>query len=151
MSLTTFRGGSGVSARAITPSLQLAKLVGQLARAISPPAGAADPLPLFSRDESRVVMNTRGVLGRLFANPEFRTESEPGPNSGFVRDIEMPPLGTDARVGGRLFAGSEVEMTKAVNSFVAAIDTQLADAVPVDLIPALAGRSIAQGRCPARC
>lgn len=144
MSLTTFRGGSGVSARAITPSLQLAKLVGQLARAISPPAGAADPLPLFSRDESRVVMNTRGVLGRLFANPEFRTESEPGPNSGFVRDIEMPPLGTDARVGGRLFAGSEVEMTKAVNSFVAAIDTQLADAVPVDLIPALAGRSIAQ-------
>ncbi len=144
MSLTTSRGGSGVSARAITPSLQLAKFVSQLAKAISPPDGAGDPLPLFSHDDTRVIVNTRGVLGRLFALPEFTTESEPGLNSGFVRDIEMPPLGTDARVGGRLFAGSEAETTKAVNKLVAAIEGQLDAAVPADLIPSLAGKSVAQ-------
>jgi hypothetical protein len=133
MSATTPRGGSGVSARSITPSLQLAKLAGLLAKSLEDPAASSGALPLLSCVEGRVAVNTRGVLGHLFANPEFASSFTAGPNTGFVRDIELPPFGTDARVGGRMLAGSQQETAKAINRMVDAIEKCIEQVVPADV------------------
>lgn len=142
MSATTPRGGSGVSARSITPSLQLAKLSGLLAKSLENPAVSSGPLPLLNCSEGRVVVNTRGVLGHLFANPEFASSFSPGPNAGFVRDIDLPPAGTDARVGGRLLAGSQQETAKAINRMVDAIEKHIDQLVPADVQSGLSAHSV---------
>jgi len=96
----------------------------------------------LSCSEGRVVVNTRGVLYDLFANPEFVSSFSPGSSTGFVRDIELPPAGTDARVGGRLLAGSQQEMAKAVNRMVDAIEKQIDQLVPADVQSGLSAHSI---------
>ena len=115
MSTSPYRGGSSVSARSVTPSLQLAKLAELLANALPPTQDAAQTaLPLLTVRDGQVVVNTRGVLARLFRNPEFAKQFEPGDGSGFIRDMEPPPRGTTARVGGRLQHGTETSAAKSL-------------------------------------
>lgn len=142
MSATTPRGGSGVSARSIAPSLQLAKLTGLLAKSLDDPAAASGSLPLLSCVDGRVVVNTRGVLGHLFGNPDFTSTFAAGTGTGFVRDIELPPIGTDARVGGRLFAGTQQETAKAINQLVDLIEKQIEQVIPVEVQQDLSAHTI---------
>lgn len=124
------RGGSSVSARSVTPSLQLEKLAALLTKAL--PTDSASPqaaLPLIGVDGPKVLINTRGVLYRLFQSEGFKTAFAPGVDSGFVRDMSMPPRGTTARVGGRLLHGSESATAKAIESLHASIEEQVADAL----------------------
>lgn len=115
MTNTPSRGGSSVSARSVTPSLQLEKLAALLAKSIPPdPASPQAALPLLSVHGTKVLVNTRGVLFRLFRSEVFRTAFAPGEDSGFIRDMAIPPRGTTARVGGRLLQGSEGATSKAI-------------------------------------
>lgn len=133
MTNTPSRGGSSVSARSVTPSLQLDKLAALLAKSITPdPASLQAALPLLSVDGTKVLVNTRGVLFRLFRSEIFRTAFAPGADSGFIRDMTIPPRGTTARVGGRLSQGSEGATSKAIeklhDAIAAEVDAVLGDA-----------------------
>lgn len=133
MTNTPSRGGSSVSARSVTPSLQLEKLAALLAKSIPPdPASPQAALPLLSVDGTKVLVNTRGVLFRLFRSEIFRTAFAPGEESGFIRDMAIPPRGTTARVGGRLLQGSEGATSKAIEKLhdviAAEVDSALANA-----------------------
>jgi len=133
MTNTPSRGGSSVSARSVTPSLQLEKLAALLAKSIPPDSASPQAaLPLLSVDGTKVLVNTRGVLFRLFRSEIFRTAFAPGEESGFIRDMAIPPRGTTARVGGRLLQGSEGATSKAIEKLhdviAAEVDSALADA-----------------------
>ncbi|MDQ3060070.1 MAG: hypothetical protein M3R45_11190 [Pseudomonadota bacterium] len=132
MTNTPSRGGSSVSARSVTPSLQLEKLAALLAKSIPPdPASPQAALPLLSVDGPKVLVNTRGVLFRLFRSEIFRTAFAPGEDSGFIRDMAIPPRGTTARVGGRLLQGSEGATSKAIEKLHGVIAAEV-DAVVGD-------------------
>ena len=132
MTNTPSRGGSSVSARSVTPSLQLEKLAALLAKSIPlDPASPQAALPLLSVDGTKVLVNTRGVLFRLFRSEIFRTAFAPGEDSGFIRDMAMPPRGTTARVGGRLLQGSEGVTSKAIEKLHGVIAAEV-DAVVGD-------------------
>ncbi len=129
------RGGSSVSARSVTPSLQLEKLAALLTKAL--PADSTSPqaeLPLLSVDGAKVLINTRGVLFRLFQSEAFKPAFAPGQDSGFVRDMTMPPRGTTARVGGRLLQGTESATAKAIEALHKSVEGLLDEALKgVDL------------------
>lgn len=130
MATTSSRGGSSVSARSVSPSLNLAKLSELLLAALAPhDTSKQAALPLLSVDKSKVLLNTRGVLYRLFQTEGFRTEFEPGTHSGFVRDMDLPPPGMTARVGGRLLAGSEGATSKAIDKLHEAIAAAVEEAL----------------------
>lgn len=115
MSTSPSRGGSTVSARSVTPSLNLAELVQQLCKALpkSSPAGQA-ALPLVFVEAGTVIVEPRGALYRLFQGEQFDKAFSPGPSTGLLRDASVPPRGTIARMGGRLLAGTEPATAKAV-------------------------------------
>lgn len=129
------RGGSSVSARSVTPSLQLEKLAALLTKSLaSDSASPQAALPLLNVDGNKVLINTRGVLHRFFQLEDFRTAFTPGQDSGFVRDMTMPPRGTTARVGGRLLQGTEGATAKSIESFHKAVEGLVDDALQgVDL------------------
>ncbi len=135
MSTTPFRGGSSVHAHSVTPSLNLAKLAELLAKALPPIAASAQKaLPLVTCDGSKLVINTRGVLMRLYGDAEFIQQFAPGADSGFVRDLLVPPRGTTARVGGRLLHGTETAATKGIEKLHSAASAALDEALAgVDL------------------
>lgn len=110
------RGGSSISARTRTPSLQLHRLAELLTKSLAPEPGAQgiDALPLISLSANRLVVNPRSVLKRFFSHKDFAEAFAPGQDSGFICDMELPPIGTTARVGGRLLPGSEAQVTKAI-------------------------------------
>ncbi|MBS3974568.1 MAG: hypothetical protein KGZ89_06870, partial [Actinobacteria bacterium] len=113
MSTPSHLGGSSVSARTVTPSLQLAKLAELLARALaSTDTSAQSALALLSLRGGQVVVNMHGVLYRLFQDPEFSKQFAPGEGSGFIRDMTPLPGGTTARVGGRLQHATEAATAK---------------------------------------
>jgi len=115
MSTPPYQGGSSVSARSVTPSIQLAKLAELLADALPPTQDAPRmALPLLSVRDGQVIINTGGVLYRLFGNPEFTKQFDPDSGGGFIRDMELPPRGTTARVGGRLPHGTEAAVAKSL-------------------------------------
>ena len=135
MSTSPYRGGSSVSARSVTPSLQLAKLAELLANPLPPTQDAPQTaLPLASVRDGQVVVNTRGVLARLFRNPEFAKQFEPGDGSGFIRDMEPPPRGTTARVGGRLQHGTEAAAAKSLEKLYSVV-SDLVDEVLKGVAP----------------
>lgn len=123
MTNVSSRGGSSVSARSITPSLQLESLARLLAKSLPPAppesqeAGQTNPqatFPLLTVAGTKIQINTRGVMYRLVTSEGFRKEFEPGENSGFMRDLTPPPRGTTARVGGRLLQGTRESTSKAM-------------------------------------
>ena len=134
MTTTPSRGGSSVSARSVTPSLQLAKLAELLAKTL--PSSSATPqasMPFIALMGPKLLVNTRGALFRLFQS-EFRTVFAPSDATGFIRDMEVPPRGTTARVGGRLLQGSEGAASKAIAAFHEAVTKEVDTALEgVDL------------------
>lgn len=135
MSTTPSRVGSSVHAHSVTPSLNLAKLAELLAKALPPTAASAqEALPLVIFDGSKLVINTRGVLIRLYGDKEFGQQFAPGADTGFVRDLLMPARGTTARVGGRLLHGTETATTKGIEKLYSAASAALDEALAgVDL------------------
>lgn len=122
---STIRGGSSVSARDRTPSIQLARLADLLATAIPKVGDGIYAMPLMHLEGSTLHLNTRSVISRLLANPLFKPDFEPGDETGFVRDVELPPYGTTAKLGGRLLPGSEAATAQAIEKLRTAIATEL--------------------------
>lgn len=135
MPTTPPRGGSSVHAHSVTPSLNLAKLAELLAKALPPTAASAQKaLPLVTCDGSKLVINTRGVLIRLYGDEDFTLQFAPGADTGFVRDLLVPPRGNTARIGGRLLHGSETATTKGIEKLQSAASAALDEALAgVDL------------------
>jgi hypothetical protein len=126
MTTTPSRGGSSVSARNRTPSLSLAKLAELTSKSI--PAlstGSLSAIPLLSVEGKKLRVNTRSVLRRLMDNESFKPSFTPGKDSGFIRDMAMPPMGTTAKVGGRLLPGSEAAAALQIESLRAAVSLEL--------------------------
>lgn len=71
-------------------------------------------MPLISLRGKQLVVNPRSVLQRFLVQKDFAHTFAPGQDSGFICDMELPPIGTTARVGGRLLPGSEAQVTKAI-------------------------------------
>jgi hypothetical protein len=137
MNAPTIRGGASALVHARTPSLDLAKLAELLTSAIPrDDSRGVGGLPLASLDGNRILLNTRGVLGRLFKHKDFKTAFEPSETSGFIRDITLPPLGLSAKVGGRLLPGTEANTSKAI--------ARLHEAIGIELDSALAGQNLKQ-------
>jgi hypothetical protein len=126
MTTSRIRGGSRISARDRAPSVNLSKLAELLSKSIAP-AESTGPggLRLFSQEDGRVRVNTRGVVSRLLANPDFQAAFAPGEESGFLRDADPPPYGTTAKMGGRLLHGTQAANAKALNALRDAVVEQL--------------------------
>lgn len=118
------RGGSSVSARDRTPALHLSKLAEQLAVALPKGENGIGAMPFFRLDGATLHLNTRSVLQRLMANPAFTKQFEPGNETGFVRDVEMPPFGMTAKVGGRLLSSSEPATSHAIEKLREAVSAE---------------------------
>ncbi|WP_426175966.1 hypothetical protein [Massilia sp. TWR1-2-2] len=125
MTTSPVRGGSSVSARNRTPSLNLAKLAELVSKSI-PPLGsdALQAIPLLSVEGKKLRVNTRSVIQRLITHESFKPSFEPGDDSGFVRDMVMPPFGTAAKVGGRLVSESEAATAKQLESLHTAVSLE---------------------------
>ncbi|RNF30204.1 hypothetical protein NM04_13830 [Massilia aurea] len=122
---STIRGGSSVSARDRTPSLHLAKLAELVAKAVPKGDAGIYTMPFMRLEGTTLHLNTRSVISRLLASPSFKPEFEPGDETGFVRDVEMPPIGTAAKLGGRVLPGSEAATTEAIEKLRIAISAEL--------------------------
>lgn len=118
-------GGASISARARTPSLDLATLTNLLAATIPADADAARAegfsLLRFDVEAQQLHVNLRGVLNRLYRQPGNQAIMKAGDNSGFLRDIEFPPKPCTAKLGGRLLPGSEAATTTGIKKLQEAI------------------------------
>lgn len=141
MSSTTFGGGSGVSTHSITPSLHIAPLINLLSQLLEKPTNIGEH-PLLSYIEGKVVINTRGVLHRMYKSEKFNSYCEPTKTTGFVRDLYAPPKGTTARVGGKLLSGSHVETSKAVNQLVNQLQKHINQAIPENIQNEITSHSV---------
>ena len=122
-------GGATISARARTPSLDLATLSSLLAAATPATADVvrAEGFSLlrFDSEANQLHVNLRGILQRLYRQPEFQSIKKTGDTSGFLRDIEFPPRACTAKLGGRLLPGSEAATTKGITKLQEAISTAI--------------------------
>jgi len=144
-------GGASISARARTPSINLARLSELLASSIVPTgdsnSAAGFPLASLANDGKRLRINLRGVLQRLFQQPTFTKDFSAGETSGFIRDIEFPPRGTTAKMGGRLLPESEAKTTAGVEKLrevIAAELTRALEGADLRLLTATATQSALQ-------
>lgn len=126
MSTSPSRGGAGVSARSITPALDLATLADQLANAIATPEGSNSPSFLTVTGD-KVLLNMREPLRRLVTAPQFAQAFSPGEDSGYMRDTVVPPRGVNARIGGRLLHGTEAKAAKAMEKLHEAVAETVAE------------------------
>lgn len=135
MTTSRVRGGSRIAARDRAPSVHLAKLVDLLSKCVDANGTTgAEGLPLVSAADGKVRINTRGILGRLLKHADFASAFEPGEETGFLRDADLPPFGMSAKMGGRLVQGSEAGTAKAINALRAAIEKNMDDVLAgVDL------------------
>jgi hypothetical protein len=128
MTIAPTKGGSSISARNRTPSLDLAKLAELLAKSVPADANAAQP-PLITVDGKKIRVNTRAVIGRLLRDDAFLPSFEPGEDTGFIRDMVMPSAGTQAKIGGRLVPGSDALTAKHLASLEVAVKAEVDTAV----------------------
>ncbi len=130
--------GAAISARARTPSIDLASLADLAAKSVEADASSkgaqAFPLAKFDENGKRLRINLRGVLGRLMLHKDFKATFSAGETSGFIRDTDFPPRGTTAKMGGRVLPGSEAKTTMAIE--------KLHEAICKELDAALAGSDI---------
>lgn len=126
-----FPGGARLAVTDGAPSIDLATLGQQLARAIPAAADSANvkAFKLFSYEQHRIRVNTRGVISRLLLDTEFKTAFAPGEHSGFLRDAEMPPFGTAAKMGGRLVQGTQRTTATAVKALHEVIKQEVTDSL----------------------
>ena len=130
------RGGAEISARNVSPSLQLDKLSGILAESITPKSVSESTLspsasPLVKIEGRKIILNISSVLRRMYQMPQFKVDFSPGEGTGFLRDMIIPPAGCVAKVGGRLLHGTEVNTAKMLDklqcNIASAIDSSLGD------------------------
>jgi hypothetical protein len=138
------QGGASIAARNRIPSLDLASIAQQLAQAVpaAPEGTHLAKLPLVRLDGNKLRINTRSVLSRFMLAPEFVKAFEPGEESGFVKDLVMPPAGTAAKVGGRLTAKTMSSLSGHLTKLQAAIGTELDAALAATKLESLTKPSL---------
>jgi hypothetical protein len=139
---TPHLGGASISARTRTPSVDLAHLAKLLAKALDPARTPSSAL--FIAGANRLDVNVGRALRLLFKEPGFTDDLSFGDDKGFIRDLEIPPRGTSAKLGGRLLPGSEAKVTSAVERLHNAISKHLDAALSSTHLRELAGASAAQ-------
>ena len=122
MTIAQTKGGSSISARNRTPSLDLAKLAELLSKSIPADSGQT---PLISVADKKLRVNTRTVLVRLLKADGFTSSFEPGEDKGFVRDIVIPSAGAQSKIGGKLLPGSEALTSKQLTALEVAVKLEL--------------------------
>jgi Skp family chaperone for outer membrane proteins len=130
MTTSPIKVGASVAAQNRTPSLDLATTVTLLAQAI--PASATEglsALPFVSLEANKIRVNTRAVLNRFMHAPGFSSAFDPGEQTGFVRDLVMPPNGMTAKVGGRLVSGTQSALSAQLEKLRAAVSAELSTSI----------------------
>lgn len=143
MTTSRLRGGSRVSARDQAPSVNLVRLAELLSQSINV-TNVAPPgdLPFISTEDVKLRLNTRGVLERLLRHHDFERTFSPTEGSGFLRDVDIPPFGTTAKMGGRIVHGSEAATAKAIHGLRAAIAAELDSALTTFDLASLSANSL---------
>lgn len=132
-------GGASISARTRTPSLNLSRLCELLTQALKPEIVQA---PSFLRyAEGRLHVDLREALRRLYKVPGFSVDLAPGADTGFLRDLELPPRGTIAKMGGRLLLGTEGKTTAAIEKLQEIIRRELEGVLPEQALRSLVAPS----------
>ena len=131
---TSHPGGASISACARTPSIDLPRLAELMVKALDLPAAGQ----FITAEAGRLEVNSGKALRLLFETPGFKEDLAPSSNSGFIRDIEIPPRGTVAKVGGRLLPGSEIKVTSAIEKLHVTISRHLDTALTPAILLALA-------------
>lgn len=106
------RGGAGVSARSVTPSVDLGTLAELLTKTLQEESVQSS---LVRLNGSKLNVNLFEPLLRLVKSDAFAKAFAPGSESGFLRDTAAPAKGTTARIGGRLLHSSEAKAAKAID------------------------------------
>lgn len=128
-------GGASISARSRTPSLNLARLTELVAKAIPPNETVSGPF--LSYQDGRLRLHLMSALRRLYKNPEFIADFSDGVDAGFMRDLELPPRGMSAKIGGRLLPGSESKTTTAIEKLRTFVSRELDAALPSEAFASL--------------
>ena len=128
-------GGASISARTRTPSVNLSRLVELMAKAIEPASIPTEQL--FGTADSRLHVNLGGILRCLFKTPGFIEDLSPSNESGFIRDLEIPPRGTTAKIGGRLLPGTDGKATAAIEKLHGIVSEHLDTALSSTSLSAL--------------
>ena len=132
-------GGATISARTRTPSLNLSRLCELLVQAFKP--NDTGPLRFAQYADGRLLLDLRETMRRFYKVPGFLTDLAPGEATGFLQDLELPPRGTFAKLGGRLVPGSEGKTTAALEKLHAAISRELDVALPEGSVETLVADS----------
>ena len=127
---TPAQRGARARAHQRAPSVDLVRLIELLTKAVPPDASAGGhpaAWPLFDVDTERrrLRVNTRGVLSRLYVADAFRKDFRHGEDSGFLRDVEPPERGNDARLGGRVMAERLADLPHATSALMKALQDEL--------------------------
>lgn len=125
---TSNLGGASISARARTPSVNLSRLCELLTQALKPEGSG--PSGFIRYADGRLHLNLIDSLRRLYKLPEFQSDLAVGVDVGFFRDLELPPRGTSAKVGGRLLPGTEAKTTSALVKLHETISRELNAVLP---------------------
>ncbi len=122
------RGGASLSARDLTPSLDLAPICEQLAEAVANTSGQNGEFIAF--DGHKLTVDVCSVIGRFVGQPDFAEQFAPEGASAVLKDVSLPPQDTVARLGGRLLAGSSPRASKAIEKLQDAIASAIDAAFP---------------------
>ncbi|WP_332747623.1 hypothetical protein [Hydrogenophaga sp.] len=128
MQPTPTRRGASASARSVTPSLNLAKLVELLCKSIDSAAGGSTS-HFLKVQGSKLFINTRSPLYELVTSDEFKAAFTPGEQVGFIRDMGMPGKGMVARIGGRLLHATDGGTSKALEKLQSLVAARMDDAL----------------------
>lgn len=129
---TPAQRGARARAHQRAPSVDLVRLIELLTKAIPPDTSASGypaawPLFDFDVERRRLRVNTRGVLSRLYGADAFRSDFKHGEDCGFLRDIELPERGNDARLGGRIAAERLADLPRATAALMKVLDNELSE------------------------
>ncbi len=120
MTSTPQSRGASLSVRARTPSIHIGALARIIAKAIPTDANHAgkQAQPLLELRGRKLKIGMGGVMRRLIAMEEFH---KLGKDLGFLCDVDVPRIGTTAKVGARLFRGSDRDASRAIDELQEAV------------------------------
>ena len=136
-------GGADVRALSRIPSIDLAQLATLLAKALDSDNPAVSDL--FDVKQHALNVNMSAALRLLFKTPGFKDNLAPGETTGLLRDFEIPPRGTSAKVGGRLVPGSEAKATQAIERLSETVSSLLEETLDGVSLSELVLPSVAHG------
>ncbi len=128
---TPFNSGAHLEAQASYPSVNLAKLIELLIKAVkcdertSPTSPNPEERPLlhFDHERKRLKVCTSGVLRRLCKREDFKKAFDTSASDGFIRDFQPPKHGSSAILGGRLTEDKEEKLSNLLRQLLQAIDS----------------------------